>query len=571
VRITKTSKLAAVVVGLALVAAACGDDKSSSDTTTAGTTADTTADTTGDTTAPAPEKGAMTLTIDINPDAVWNDGSPVTVADFQCSSDAALNTPGSIGTTGYDQILSINAGESDQQVVVEFSTIYAPYKTLFGSLIQASSVDDCNDVSADFADFIGSSARAYEMESWSPTQVVYVPNANYFGDAPTVDRIVMVPLADQETENAALLAGEVDFIYPQLYGGINEALADPNVDSAIGLGGDYEGFYLQSDPSRGGPFSDPIFRTAFAKSVDRDAAFAQIYTPLTDGQGTLLECGPITPGPYCEDAFAGQYDPDGAVALLEDAGWTLNGEGLWANADGEAPVIRWIINTGNVRRENMQAFLIPLLRAAGFNVVADNCDAACYFQQRLPALDYDMAMYISTAPPDPAYLTAAFVCDQIPTDENGQQGQNSTGWCNEEATDLLYAADKEVDGDARAALVNQALALMAEDHVMLPLLQFPKSGFWRTDKVGGPVDGELSNYRAWNNFGSWEDLDGDGQIIIGAEQWPECLNPITECANSSWMVWTTAFVVLPSVWDTTNDGRFEITNLVSGEPTVVVN
>jgi len=70
--------------------------------------------------------------------------------------------------------------------------------------------------------------------------------------------------------------------------------------------------------------------------------------------------------------------------------------------------------------------LIPLLQAAGFNVVADNCDAACYFQQRLPALDYDMAMYISTAPPDPAYLTSSFACDQIPSEENGQQGQNST-------------------------------------------------------------------------------------------------------------------------------------------------
>jgi hypothetical protein len=36
------------------------------------------------------------------------------------------------------------------------------------------------------------------------------------------------------------------------------------------------------------------------------------------------------------------------------------------------------------------------------------------------------------------------------------------------------------------------------------------------------------------------------------------------------MVWTTAFPVLPNVWDTTNGGTFEITNLVAGEPTVEV-
>ena len=60
-----------------------------------------------------------------------------------------------------------------------------------------------------------------------------------------------------------------------------------------------------------------------------------------------------------------------------------------------------------------------------------------------------------------------------------------------------------------------------------------------------------ANYQAFQNIHAWEDIDGDGQIVIGAEQWPECLNPITECANSSWYVWTSAFKVLPAVWDTT--------------------
>ena len=569
----KTSKLLALLAGVSLVVAACGGDDgdSSSEETSAPAATEAPADTEapGDTEAPAAE-AAMRLTIDINPDAVWEDGSPITVADFECTVNAALNTPGSISTTGYDQIISVAAGSSDQQVVVEFSTVYAPYKLLFSGLIKAAAVEDCNDVSADFADLISISGREWIMESWSPEQLVYTPNPNYWGDAPATERIVMVPFADFDTQSAAILAGEVDFIYPQFFAGITEALSDANIASKVEFGGDYEGFYFQSDPNRGGPFSDPIFREAFVKSIDRQGVFEQIYIPLSDGQGTLLECGPIVPGRYCNDAFAGQYDPEGAIALLESNGWAKDGNGYWAQDGAEAPTIRWIINTGNTRRENTQAYLIPLLQAAGFNVVADNCDAACYFQQRLPALDYDMAMYISTAPPDPAYLTSSFACDQIPSEENGQQGQNSTGWCNEEATALLKEADVTVDEEARAELVKQVMTLMAADHVMLPLFQFPKSGFWRTDRVGGPVDGELNNYRAFNNFSKWEDVDGDGQIVLGAEQWPECLNPVTECANSSWMVWTTAFPVLPNVWDTTNDGNFEITNLVASEPVVEV-
>ncbi|HTN80869.1 MAG TPA: ABC transporter substrate-binding protein, partial [Acidimicrobiales bacterium] len=59
-----------------------------------------------------------------------------------------------------------------------------------------------------------------------------------------------------------------------------------------------------------------------------------------------------------------------------------------------------------------------------------------------------------------------------------------------------------------------------------------------------------------------------GTITIGAEQWPECINPITQCANSSWMQWTTMTPTMPGVWKTTNDGNFAVTSLVTEEPTL---
>ena len=108
-----------------------------------------------------------------------------------------------------------------------------------------------------------------------------MPNENWWGDAPVVDRIVMTPLADSDTEIAALKAGEVDFIYPQFYAGIQDALAQDNVNVQVDFGGDYEGFYFQSstDETVAGPFADPIFREAFSLSIDREAVFQQIYVP----------------------------------------------------------------------------------------------------------------------------------------------------------------------------------------------------------------------------------------------------------------------------------------------------
>jgi hypothetical protein len=129
-------------------------------------------------------------------------------------------------------------------------------------------------------------------------------------------------------------------------------------------------------------------------------------------------------------------------------------------------------------------------------------------------------------------------------------------------------SDQNLDEAARVDQIHQIAQHLHDDFVMLPLYQFPNIAAWRTDRIGGPVDADAANYRAFaNNMFAWEPI-GDSEIIVGAEQWPECLNPVTECSNSSWMVWTTAFQVLPAAFDTTAEGEYVVTDLLAGEPTV---
>ena len=523
----------------------------------------------------------MTLTMEINPDAVWDDGSKITFDDFKCTMDAILNTPGSLSTVGYDKITSLEQGKDDHEVIAKFSEVYAPYKNLFAGILKKSAVENCSDVSADFADNIPFSARPYKIDSWSLDQLVLSPNPNYFGDdKATTSKVVMVPKADSDTEIASLVSGESDFIFPQAYAGITDALADPNIKSTPGYGTNYEGLYFQQgaecvpDESRSCAFKDADFRHAFAKSIDRNLIRDNIYDPIFPG-GPLLNCGLWVPtiGKWCDQSIFGDaqgkdsyFDATAADTILGGAGWAKDANGMWAK-DGVVPEIHWVINSGNTRRESTQALLIPEMKKAGFNIIADNCDAACYFQQRLPALEYDMAMYINTASPDPT-VTSIMACDSVPSAANGNQGQNSAGWCNKDASALMTKSDQTIDDTARADMIHQIGKALADDAVMLPLYQFPNIAAWRTDQVGGPVDADAANYQAFQNIDKWTDTNGDGQIVIGAEQWPECLNPITECANSSWYQWTTGFKVLPNVWDTTSQGTYEATQLVTGEPTV---
>ena len=562
----RSSKLAAGLLGSALLLAACGggSDSGSEDTTAGG--------------GGAAGDAAMTITYDVADEAVWDDGTPITVADFQCTFDAIMKTPGSLGTTGYDKIIAVSAGDSDKQVVVSLKETYAPWRNLFSGLIKKDAVANCSDISQDLQTSWNFSGTEWKMESWSTDQVIYVPNEKYWGPRKVADglkKLVMVSRA--ETELTDLKAGSVDFIYPQFYAGITDELKDPNVKTVLNFGGDYEALYMNlgidgknttPDGEKTRAFADPAFREAFYKSIDLDALFKQIYIPIA-ADGTLLTCGPIVPGDYCpEGIFGNKHDQAAADKIMSDAGYEKDGDGYWAK-DGVTPKIEWVINTGNTRRESTQAYLIPLLQKAGFNVVAYNCDAECYFQKRLPGMDYDLAMYISTAPPDPSYLVGSYAADQVPTEANNQQGGNFQGWMNDTATKALHDSDKETDPAKRAELIKSAIVEMDKDYIIVPLFQFPKSGAYRTDRVDN-VEGELNNNAAFNDTYQWKDLDGDGQIVIGAEQWPGCLNPITECASSSWYVWTVAQVLMPGAYRTTNDAKYEPTELLKGEAKVEI-
>ncbi len=101
-------------------------------------------------------------------------------------------------------------------------------------------------------------------------------------------------------------------------------------------------------------------------------------------------------------------------------------------------------------------------------------------------------MYIQVTAPDPT-VTTIMACDFIPTPEN-PSGQNSSGWCNEDATKVMHASDAELDETKRVDEIHQVGKFMADDYVMVPLFPFPTLISWRTDRIDGPIDADVSNY-----------------------------------------------------------------------------
>ena len=59
-----------------------------------------------------------------------------------------------------------------------------------------------------------------------------------------------------------------------------------------------------------------------------------------------------------------------------------------------------------------------------------------------------------------------------------------------------------------------------------------------------------------------------GKIVLGAEQYPECINPVTQCASASWLFWDTTIYLFPRpvIWGV--DGKVAASPLISELPSL---
>jgi peptide/nickel transport system substrate-binding protein len=70
---------------------------------------------------------------------------------------------------------------------------------------------------------------------------------------------------------------------------------------------------------------------------------------------------------------------------------------------------------------------------------------------------------------------------------------------------------------------------------------------------------------------SSEDVPTGGDLVIGAEQEPDCVDWISSCAGASWGYWTMNVNTMPRTFDAVKDGdvwTYEPSILLDGEPTL---
>jgi ABC-type transport system substrate-binding protein len=270
------------------------------------------------------------------------------------------------------------------------------------------------------------------------------------------------------------------------------------------------------------------FRQAFAYCTDRLELISSVYPFLSEEeqQGLLMDTF-LPQGHWAlapEDQITTYpFDPEQGQQLLDEMGWEL-GEGtqVRTNDEGEPLAVEFTTTNAQFRQTWAAVLEQQLLENCGIQLVRTHAPGSWWFGSStgLQRRDFELGAYAWVGQADPTGTTL-YACDQIPLPSNNWEGQNYMGWCNEEASDAIYAANNTLDREERIEQYAIVQREFTADMVSLPLFNRFEAAAATTNLLNFQPDPTIFSYVA--NVDEWEMADGSDTVVIGLTQEPSSL------------------------------------------------
>jgi len=290
-------------------------------------------------------------------------------------------------------------------------------------------------------------------------------NADYWGGAPTIGRIIWRVIPDDSARYLALKAGDIHALEQANVEDLKDAEADPNLYvDAIGLNTGYLGFNYHIKE-----LQDPKVREAIFHAIDREALKDAFYGDYGQVASTFLH--PTMWGrPEIEDWT---YDPDLAMELLAEAGFP-DGLAEVTNEDtGEVgplkfyymPVTRFYYPSP---KEIGEAMAADLAKVGIETELYLEGDWAAFLGARREGRLYGLyQLGWGGDNGDPDNFLNYFFGGLSGTGQVKEPDAREGYYANQEVADLLYQAATEPDQAKRAPLYEEVERLLHEDRARL--------------------------------------------------------------------------------------------------------
>jgi peptide/nickel transport system substrate-binding protein len=445
----------------------------------------------------------MRVTWHLRDEFGWPDGRPLSADDFvftfEMSKDERLPIP---DRSGINRIEKMESRDEGRTLVVTWKEPYAYYASYDAHLAMPKHVVEPlyrdNPARLHESSFGQRPllAGAFTIAEWQPGSHVVArrnPRARGFL-APKLDEIVWKVVPQTQALESHLLSGSVDVVSPIGFN-FDQAIAfeerhgdrfDVHFTPAL--------FWEHIDLNHDHPaLKDRRVRRALLHGVDRE----QLVQELFKGKQPVAHAT-IPPGVgfHAPDVRRYPFDPARARALLDEAGFAQASDGVRARGDVRLS-FTLMTTSGDRLREQVQQLLKDGWKAIGVEVTFKNQPARILFGETVRRRKYDsMVMFSWSMVPDTPN-SDMWRCDRIPSADNGWNGRNLTGWCDEEATQLLDDAARAADRNKHDALIQRFDRIWAEELPSLPLYYRAEVSVTRKGLLGWRPTGTFQSV-AWN-------------------------------------------------------------------------
>jgi peptide/nickel transport system substrate-binding protein len=417
------------------------------------------------------------VTYRINPKAIWYDGTPITVADFQAQWKALNGSNPAYrvaSTQGYDKIENVAKGRDEREVVVTYKTKYADWRALFSPLYPASTSVDPNVFNDGWREKPLTTAGPFKLDSIDKTAktITLVRNERWWGRRAKLDRIIY-RVIDPDAQVDALANGEIDLI--DIGSNVNNFRRAQAIEGVTLRRAGGPTFTHLTINGASEVLQDVRVRQALAMGINRKGIAQALIGPL--GVSTMPlgnHIFMINQKGYQDNAGdLGRYNPQRANALLDEAGWKLAGSIRAKN--GRQLAVRFLIPAQAAQNKQIAELIQGMLSQIGVKVMIETVPGADFFKKYVTPGNFDVAGFAWGGTPFPISSSKSiYAKPKVGPDGELNIQQNFARVGSDQIDALFDQATAELDPAKAIQLANEIDTKIWQEVHSLTLYQRPE-------------------------------------------------------------------------------------------------
>jgi len=415
------------------------------------------------------------VTYKLNPKATWDDGTPITVTDFQAQWKALNGTNKDFliaSSNGYENIESVAKGADDKEIVVTFAKPFVDWQGLFSPLYPVSTNKDSKTFNEGWKAKALTTAGPFKMANVDTTAqtITLARNEKWWGKPSKLDTIIFRKI-DRDAQADALANGEIDFM------GVG---SDVNrLKRAEGIAGikihhsSAPNFNHMTINGTSPILADVNVRKALAQSIDRDAIAKNLLGPLGVKATPLGNHIYMTNQKgYVDNSTELPFDIAAAGKLLDDAGWKLSGDTRMK--DGKPLSLRLPLPPGSNVGKLISQLVQSMAQKVGIKIDIQSVPGDQFFPQYVSPGNFDVVLFGWSGTPFPVTSAKSiYVSPKKNADGTLDVQQNYARVGSAQIDKLFDDAAAEFDRDKQAVIGNQIDKMIWDEVHSITFYQVP--------------------------------------------------------------------------------------------------